>query len=243
MPIMTLREQLSLPSNSPLEGKEVHWSFVDILKIEGLYILFTLLIPMPHKFSANRWQMQLTQWIALALTYASYRHFNFWPDYTYFGLRWSDFKRYFSQGVIWGVLVKVVPTALAIMVVLIAAQFIPIEGDMGNNPLPNLARLDAVWILLAIDIAFVVPVFEEVIFRGLLYGLMRKRYGVKRAIIFSSLVFGLMHGLGFVIVFAVLAGIGFALLYERTGSLAPCIIAHVVGNLASVLISAAAFLP
>ncbi|MFA6023868.1 MAG: CPBP family intramembrane glutamic endopeptidase [Candidatus Gracilibacteria bacterium] len=37
------------------------------------------------------------------------------------------------------------------------------------------------------------PIFEELIFRGWILGALRRRYSVTRAIVFSSLLFGLWH--------------------------------------------------
>lgn len=76
------------------------------------------------------------------------------------------------------------------------------------------------------------PVFEELIFRGCLYGSLRSHMGSLTAAITSSLVFGLAHGYGLVGFLSVLlSGLLWAWVYERTGSLLPCIVAHVVNNL------------
>jgi membrane protease YdiL (CAAX protease family) len=75
------------------------------------------------------------------------------------------------------------------------------------------------------------PVFEEVIFRGLLYGSLRARLGVWPAVVLSALVFALAHGygvVGFASVF--LSGGLWAWSYERTRSLLPAIAAHMVNN-------------
>ncbi len=77
------------------------------------------------------------------------------------------------------------------------------------------------------------PVFEELIFRGLLYGTLRTRLAWPLAAATSGLVFALAHGygvIGFLSVF--LSGVLWAWVYERTGSLLPSILAHVANNLA-----------
>jgi membrane protease YdiL (CAAX protease family) len=77
------------------------------------------------------------------------------------------------------------------------------------------------------------PVFEELIFRGLLYGSLRARFNWPVAAVASALVFGLAHGYGPAGFASVLAsGLLWAYLYERTGSLLPGMIAHVVNNAA-----------
>lgn len=77
------------------------------------------------------------------------------------------------------------------------------------------------------------PLFEELIFRGLLYGSLRARFSVPVAAAGSALLFGLAHGYGiagFLSVF--LSGVLWAYVYERTGSLVPCMAAHVANNAA-----------
>jgi hypothetical protein len=93
----------------------------------------------------------------------------------------------------------------------------------------------AVGVTLLASIVFA-PVFEELIFRGLLYGTLRIRLAWPPAALASALVFALAHGYGaagFLSVF--LSGVLWAWVYERTGSLLPAILAHVVNNAAVAL--------
>jgi CAAX protease family protein len=93
----------------------------------------------------------------------------------------------------------------------------------------------AVGVTLVSSIVFA-PVFEELIFRGLLYGTLRTRLAWPVAAAASALVFALAHGYGaagFVSVF--LSGVLWAWVYERTGSLLPPIAAHVANNAAVAL--------
>jgi uncharacterized protein len=99
----------------------------------------------------------------------------------------------------------------------------------------------AVTVTLVGSILFA-PVFEELIFRGLLYGTLRTRLAWPVAAASSALVFALAHGYGvagFASVF--LSGVLWAWIYERTGSLLPCMVAHVVNN-ASVALTLALML-
>ena len=80
------------------------------------------------------------------------------------------------------------------------------------------------------------PVFEELIFRGLLYGSLRAHLSWPLAALGSALVFALAHGYGaggFLSVF--ISGVLWAWVYERTGSLLPSMTAHVVNNAAVAL--------
>jgi membrane protease YdiL (CAAX protease family) len=80
------------------------------------------------------------------------------------------------------------------------------------------------------------PVFEELIFRGLLYGTLRVRLAWPLAALGSAVVFALAHGYGaagFVSVFV--SGLLWAWSYERTGSLLPAMAAHAANNAAVAL--------
>jgi len=79
--------------------------------------------------------------------------------------------------------------------------------------------------------AVLAPVFEELVFRGFLFGFLRSRSGAWPAALLSSGIFAAVHGYsgeGLVIVF--LYGLVFAWLYHRSGSLLPGIVAHGVFN-------------
>lgn len=75
------------------------------------------------------------------------------------------------------------------------------------------------------------PVFEELVFRGLLFGTLRARLAWPLAGVASALVFSFAHGYGFGGFASVfLSGLLWAWAYERTGSLLPSMAAHAVNN-------------
>ena len=81
------------------------------------------------------------------------------------------------------------------------------------------------------------PVAEELFFRGILYGFLR-RWGVIVALVFSTLIFVLCHPIHQGIpVTRLLGGILFAVAYELSGSLMVPITIHALGNLAIFTIS------
>jgi membrane protease YdiL (CAAX protease family) len=81
-------------------------------------------------------------------------------------------------------------------------------------------------------------VAEEVFFRGILYGFL-KRWGKWTAVVLSSLIFVLFHRFdGFPLPQAV-GGVVFALAYDAGQSLLAPITIHVLGNLALFSLSLA----
>ena len=81
------------------------------------------------------------------------------------------------------------------------------------------------------------PLAEEVFFRGMLYGFLR-RWGVVVALVVSTLIFVLAHPIFPGIPLPqVVGGIVFAVAYEIEGSLMVPITIHVLGNLAIFALS------
>ncbi len=89
-------------------------------------------------------------------------------------------------------------------------------------------------ILLAVVMA---PIFEEIVFRGIIQkGLMNKGTKPWTAIIISAVIFGLVHGNPWQFVGAVLLGSVLGLVYYKTKSLLLSIFLHAFNNLCSALL-------
>ncbi len=73
---------------------------------------------------------------------------------------------------------------------------------------------------------------EEVCFRGMLFGGLRRRYGRYGAALLAGMMFGLLHVTTGITAVPPLVVFGFvlALLYEKTGSLWPSILLHGLNN-------------
>ena len=90
-----------------------------------------------------------------------------------------------------------------------------------------------VWaaILTFMFLSLLVPLGEELLFRGVVMrGLLR--YGAVVAVLGSSVVFALFHGLNMALPTALVVGIIAAEATRRSGSIWPAVIIHVVNNLA-----------
>ena len=81
-----------------------------------------------------------------------------------------------------------------------------------------------------LSITLLAPLLEELLFRGAIQGELARRCSPWKAIIISSLIFGVIHLNPAQIPFAFLLGILFGWLYYRTGSLLPGIVGHVLNN-------------
>lgn len=90
--------------------------------------------------------------------------------------------------------------------------------------------------LAVIFVAVLAPIGEEVFFRGFVYSAFKRQWGVKIAIIGSSLVFALFHIEPLFYVPMFIIGAILASLYEYRHSLAPNIMLHALNNLLALLV-------
>jgi uncharacterized protein len=114
----------------------------------------------------------------------------------------------------------------------IVSAYIWLTGDTSNpqEPLTNAAQESTLeFTLLLVLGAVVLPLAEELLFRGILYTWLR-RWGVAVAVGVSAVVFGLAHGVSVVLPAAIMLGILTALIYEKSGSVWPAVMVHVANN-------------
>jgi len=74
------------------------------------------------------------------------------------------------------------------------------------------------------------PLVEETLFRGLLFGALRARFGPAIAILFTGIAFGAMHFDPMVGPQLAIIGLTLGYVRERSGSLYPCIVLHALQN-------------
>jgi len=111
----------------------------------------------------------------------------------------------------------------------IVAPFGDPEQEQGLIPSGWDSHRIAQFTAFAIVVTLVGPIVEELMFRGVGYGLL-EQFGRARAIVIVGIAFALIHGLfaGFLVIAAF--GIGITYLRSRTGSIYPCIILHACYN-------------
>lgn len=85
-------------------------------------------------------------------------------------------------------------------------------------------------LLLIISVSIVAPIFEEIIFRGIILEQLDRKYGIIKSIIFSSLLFGIMHLNIHQGVNAFFIGIITGFIYIKTNSLLLSIFLHFANN-------------
>jgi membrane protease YdiL (CAAX protease family) len=99
-----------------------------------------------------------------------------------------------------------------------------IPEDLLFNPWPHV-------LCSSIDTVIWAPIVEEIIFRGIVYGTLRRRLSPLAAATVSSALFGVVHGyslVGFLII--CWSGFLWSLAYERSRSLLPGMLCHALSN-------------
>ncbi|MBE6701937.1 MAG: CPBP family intramembrane metalloprotease [Ruminococcaceae bacterium] len=90
-------------------------------------------------------------------------------------------------------------------------------------------------LVLTIVTTALVPAFvEEFLFRGVVLSHLL-RYGKTTAVLFSALLFGIMHQNAAQLLYAVAAGLVLGFIYLKTRSIWPCVLLHFFNNFLSLI--------
>lgn len=84
-------------------------------------------------------------------------------------------------------------------------------------------------------LGILIPICEELVFRGLMFKRLRGQTSFLQSAIYSSVVFGLLHMNMVQMLYGIFLGMMLAYLYEKFGSVKAPILAHIVMNIFSVL--------
>lgn len=126
--------------------------------------------------------------------------------------------------------------ALQFAVILVVA-FLPIPESMMESHNDAMSAMTSAPVAIRLlSAAVAAPVFEETLFRGVIYQRWRGAVGVPLALVLSSAVFAVMHGDLISAVNAFVFGLLFGILYERFNSVAVSMALHAGFNAAAMLI-------
>jgi len=128
-----------------------------------------------------------------------------------------------KRGLIWSAFACL--AALLFFAVLYAAHISPLT--LIWTPLPDSGLELALFFVVG---GLIGPVVEEIFFRGIVYGFLR-RWGVVLALVGTSVVFVAAHmGSAIIPLPQIVGGIIFAIAYEMEGTLLVPITIHILGN-------------
>lgn len=120
------------------------------------------------------------------------------------------------------------PLLILYGVVVMIAMSIVLAPLGGYLPEDSREFSDSLWTLVLV--VFAAPIFEEILFRGRLYGLLRTKASPMVSVLLSSLMFGLMHLQPAVMLEGVLMGLLFSYAYLRSRSIFAPVILHMCNN-------------
>lgn len=98
-----------------------------------------------------------------------------------------------------------------------------------KNPIDN--------IVFSLGAVILAPLFEEIVFRGIVLRGFLSTYSPKKAIIYSAVIFGVIHGKPLQIWGAVVIGLFLGWIYYKTKNIGVAILLHFIVNLSSLLVS------
>lgn len=88
-----------------------------------------------------------------------------------------------------------------------------------------------------LGVGIVIPIAEELVFRGMVYRRLRESCAVMKALLISSLIFAVFHGNVVQGIYAFILGFLMAWVYERYQTLKASITFHIAANLSAVLLT------
>ena len=113
---------------------------------------------------------------------------------------------------------------------------IPLQND-GFQTTSALVYQAPLWMQIA-GLGILVPLSEEVLFRGLLYRRLRDFAGVGASLLLSSLGFAFIHGNLVQGVYAFLLGLALGYVYERYRCLWAPLLLHALANITALVVTA-----
>jgi membrane protease YdiL (CAAX protease family) len=93
-------------------------------------------------------------------------------------------------------------------------------------------------VLGVISIILVIPIFEEVLFRGLIFNELKKHLNIFVAIIIQGAIFALSHGNMLQAIYTFIMAIVLAIVYDKTQSILAPMLFHVMYNLFGTIVIA-----
>ena len=118
-----------------------------------------------------------------------------------------------------------------------SAQIVDILLGVGADGGRLAGASAALTVLILLRVCVLVPLAEELLFRGALYTWLRRRLSPRWTIGITAAGFGLMHQILVFIPLAVIVGVAAGWIREKTGSTVVPIVIHAVQNVVVVLVS------
>lgn len=142
------------------------------------------------------------------------------------GLIWTNARGNIIAGLGGGIILSFAVIALGMLISVLIGPPPPQEVEKMLTGIKQGKDM----LLPFISVSILAPVSEELYFRGMVYPVIRSRFGIRAALILSGLFFSVLHLDPYRLVPIWVGGIVLAYFYEKTGSLITSITAHSTWN-------------
>lgn len=238
------------PSKAPLENPP--WDGWDVVRLALIQFVIPFLVIIPlvvllayKTFYRGMTFQQVAQqklWIALCTQFVWYVIVAFYMvmfvEGTYHQRFWSAIRWNWPRRT-WPLLV---PLGMVLVLMQGLEKFFRLPKHI---PMEDFLKSPSVAILTAIFAVSLGPLMEELFFRGFLYPVLARRWGVFAAVSITSVAFGLVHGaqLAFapgLILIVFLVGLVLTIVRAKTGSVGSSLVVHISYNSTLVVLGAIA---
>ncbi len=226
------------------------WNGWDVLRLALiLFVVPYLLIPVAVLFAQKTLYRNLTfmdvahkPWILLCTQFAWYVVVAFYMVMFVEG----TYKQRFWDAIRWNWPRKTWPMLVPVGMVLVSLQALEKFFHLPKHvPMEDFLSTPSAAILTGIFAVSLGPLMEELFFRGFMYPVLARRWGMFAAIAITSLAFGLIHGAqlafspGLVLV-VFLVGVVLTIVRAKTRSVGSSLVVHIAYNSTLVTLGAIA---
>jgi len=90
--------------------------------------------------------------------------------------------------------------------------------------------------LIIISSGIIGPIYEEILFRYILYNRLKNKYSIKKSILITTLIFSLIHLSPINIIYAFVLGLIINIMYEKHHNILSSIIIHIAANTIAIFL-------
>jgi membrane protease YdiL (CAAX protease family) len=239
---MLLTLYFILKNNKSFSTKK-SWSIVEAVAIMGAFIALQIgmslmiVVPFFDKICKDIF-LKLIFWtlignsivIFIAVILAKIRPISIWKQ---FGFVKINFKKWLM--LIVGGWISII--AIGVVYEQVLKIFgIKLDGQMINQELQKYDNAGSI-IFLILIIGFIMPVIEELIFRGVLFQALRAKMSAFWSVLISSVIFAAVHGDPVYFIPLLATGIVCSYAFEKTKSIYTPIGVHILNNLFAVVVT------
>jgi len=156
-------------------------------------------------------------------------------DNSFYGSLKDSYKNIFKSINIYQILFIIIANVLFVSMIFFILRYFSILGFFQFDAylFGNLSVLSPkVVFIYFLSVVILSPIVEEILFRGIILRRFNEEFGLNKAILISSIFFGLCHSFGGILG-AILFGVCASILYIKTRNILVPIFAHFLNNLLS----------